>query len=140
MTRTCGGTMSGNCATGSAVMAMMPAMVMTVEMTNASRGRRMNSDEIVMAYCFCVEAEGGATVGLTVMPGRTRCWPWTMTLSPACRPAVMAIRPSRDDAGLDALLLDHVLVVDDEQVGAGLVLGDRGLRHGDRHRHLARPR
>ena len=40
--------MSGNCATGIAVMAMMPAMVMTVEMTKASRGRRMNSDEIVM--------------------------------------------------------------------------------------------
>ena len=60
-------------ATGIAVMAMMPAMVMTVEMTNASRGRRMNSDEIVMIYCFCVEAEGGATLGLTVMPGRTRC-------------------------------------------------------------------
>ena len=67
--------MSGNCATGIAVMAMMPAMVMTVEMTKASRGRRMNSDEIVMIYCFCVEAAGGATLGLTVMPGRTRCWP-----------------------------------------------------------------
>jgi len=43
----------------------------------------MNSDEIVMAYCFCVEADGGATLGLTVMPGLTRCWPWTITRSPS---------------------------------------------------------
>src|ERR1044072_1842116 len=49
VTRTCGGTMSGNCATGRAVMASRPAMVMTVETTKASRGRRMNSDESVMA-------------------------------------------------------------------------------------------
>ncbi len=41
--------MSGNCATGSAVMASRPAMVMTAETTKASRGRRMNSDEMVMA-------------------------------------------------------------------------------------------
>lgn len=36
MTVTCGGTMSGNCATGSAVIAIKPAMVMTVEMTKAA--------------------------------------------------------------------------------------------------------
>src|SRR5512143_3149440 len=41
--------MSGNCATGSAAIASSPAMVMTVETTKASRGRRMNSDEMVMA-------------------------------------------------------------------------------------------
>ncbi len=64
--------MSGNCATGIAVMAMMPAMLMTVEMTKASRGRRMNSDAMLMCRYF-FEAAGGATLGLTVMPGRTRC-------------------------------------------------------------------
>jgi hypothetical protein len=53
-------------------MAMMPAMLMTVEMTKASRGRRMNSDAMLMCRYF-FEAAGGATLGLTVMPGRTRC-------------------------------------------------------------------
>jgi hypothetical protein len=42
---TCGGTISGNCATGIAVKAMMPASVMTMAMTKASRGRSMNRPE-----------------------------------------------------------------------------------------------
>src|SRR5438034_5241712 len=38
--------MSGNCATGSRVIAMRPASVMTIEMTKASRGRSMKTSEI----------------------------------------------------------------------------------------------
>ena len=37
---TCGGTMSGNCAIGSARSAISPASVSTIEMTAARRGRR----------------------------------------------------------------------------------------------------
>jgi hypothetical protein len=42
---TCGGTMSGNCAIGIAVIAMRPASVMTMAMTKASRGRSMKMPE-----------------------------------------------------------------------------------------------
>src|SRR5450432_795393 len=38
--------MSGNCATGSAKMAMIPASVMTIAMTKASRGRSTKMAEI----------------------------------------------------------------------------------------------
>ena len=79
--------MSGNWATGNTVMAIRPAMEMTVEMTNASRGRRMKTDEMVMAQPFCGAEVAGAVVGLTVMPGRTLCWPWMMTFSPAFSPS-----------------------------------------------------
>ena len=37
-----------------------------------------------------------ASVGATVMPARTRCWPWMMTFSPAFSPSVTASSPSRD--------------------------------------------
>ncbi len=40
--------MSGNCATGSRVMAMIPASVMTIEMTKASRGRSIKTSEITV--------------------------------------------------------------------------------------------
>ncbi len=39
--------MSGNCATGMRVIASAPAMVMTIAMTIASRGRRMKTEEII---------------------------------------------------------------------------------------------
>ena len=42
---TCGGTISGNCAIGIAAIAMMPASVMTMETTKASRGRSMKMPE-----------------------------------------------------------------------------------------------
>jgi len=40
--------MSGNCATGSTVSAIRPAIEITVETTKASRGRRMKTEEMVM--------------------------------------------------------------------------------------------
>ena len=50
LTCTCGGTMSGNCATGSAPSAITPAIEMTIEMTIASRGRWMKTEEIIAAF------------------------------------------------------------------------------------------
>ena len=47
LTSTCGGTMSGNCAIGSAPSAITPAIEMTIAMTIASRGRWMKTEEII---------------------------------------------------------------------------------------------
>jgi len=44
---TCGGTISGNCATGIWKIAMKPASVMTIDTTKASRGRSMKMPEIM---------------------------------------------------------------------------------------------
>ena len=57
-------------------------------------------------------ARPAPSLGATVMPARTRCWPWMMTLSPAFSPSSTASRPSRAVPSLDPPLLDHVLVVD----------------------------
>ena len=79
---TCGGTISGNCAIGIAVMAMRPASVMTIEMTKASRGRSMKMPEIIR---FSFPAP---TVAATTWPGRTFWMPSTMTSSPSLSPSV----------------------------------------------------
>src|SRR6202021_815097 len=50
VTVTCGGTMSGNCATGICKSASAPAMVMTNAITIASRGRSTKTAEI-MGFC-----------------------------------------------------------------------------------------
>ena len=55
-TLTWGGTMSGNCATGMTDSAMRPAIEMTMEMTKASRGRRMNTAEIMAMLLSPAEA------------------------------------------------------------------------------------
>jgi hypothetical protein len=41
--------MSGNCETGIEKIAISPASVMTIEITNASRGRSMNTEEITLS-------------------------------------------------------------------------------------------
>src|SRR5713226_3035067 len=50
VTVTCGGTISGNCATGMCVAASAPAMEMTNAMTIARRGRSTKTAEI-MGFC-----------------------------------------------------------------------------------------
>src|SRR5882672_2598770 len=57
VTETCGGTISGNCATGIWKIASRPARVMTIETTNARRGRSMKTPDIMAA-------------GLAADPGR----------------------------------------------------------------------
>ena len=49
VTWTCGGTMSGNCATGMRSSASAPAIVMMIAMTIASRGRSTKTAEIMRA-------------------------------------------------------------------------------------------
>ena len=55
--------------------------------------------------------------------------PSTITFSPSRRPEVTTTSVSRLGPGLDAALLDLVLVVDDQHVVAGLVDLQGGLRH-----------
>src|SRR3546814_6930767 len=74
VTETCGGTISGNWATGMREMAMIPASVMTTAITIASRGRSKKMDE-GMAHSLRAAAAAG-TAGVTgaastAIPGRT---------------------------------------------------------------------
>src|SRR5260370_38866097 len=123
--------MSGNCATGSDVMAIRPAMVMTVETTKASRGRRMNSDEIVMASLLRRGGSGGRHCR---RHGHAR--PHTLL---ALDDHLLARLQSLGDgdhavarrAGLHSALLGHVLVFDDVDVGPRLADCDGRLRSAD---------
>ncbi len=58
--------MSGNCATGMTPMAMAPARVMTMAMTNARRGRSMK-----MAENMGAQFPGAVLAAVTTCPGRT---------------------------------------------------------------------
>ena len=87
--------MSGNCATGMRSIASAPAIVMTIAMTIASRGRAMKTAEIigwlVPLSCLARSAGFGVIGGLagpgeTTMPGRARCTPSTMTMAPSVKP------------------------------------------------------
>src|SRR5580700_557766 len=115
--------MSGYCATGIAPMARAPASVMTIETTNASRGRSMKISEIIssarsLQSCFLhdlarphflnavddhvfafMQTRGDDHVGIAIAPG------------------------------LHAALFDLVLIVDDQDVIAGLVGLQRCLRN-----------
>src|SRR5476651_37864 len=121
--------MSGNWATGSAVIAMRPAIDMTVEMTNASRGRRMKTDEIVIGLPRFRERSGRRS-GVHRHAGPHFLLTLHDHLVAGLQPALDARQAIARDADLDRAMLDHVLVVDDEDERAGLVEGDRGLLHG----------
>src|SRR6476661_4830384 len=107
--------MSGNCATGMATIARMPASVMTIETTKASRGRSIKMSEIM-------SASGRRQLGFLDHLARTH-------LLDAVDDHVVALVQARGDndigvlvlAGLDAALLDFVPAVDHQHIGAGLV-------------------
>src|SRR4051812_39106832 len=106
-----------------AMIARMPANVMTIETTKASRGRSMKMSEIM-------SASGRRQLGfLHHLAGPD--------FLDAVDDDVLALAQARGDddvgilviSGLDAALLDLVLVVDHQEVRAGLVDLHRGLRH-----------
>ena len=108
---------------------MRPASVMTIEMTNASRGRSMKTVEITGS------ARRRRTAGPSpapTWPGRTFCTPSTITLSPSLHAGFDDDIGALLRAGLDAPLLDLVLAVDDQHVMAGLVDLERRLRASTR--------
>src|SRR5271156_1344179 len=66
VTETCGGTISGYCATGIARKANAPAIVVTMAMTIARRGR---STKIADNMAQLLSGAGGSGVGRTGAPG-----------------------------------------------------------------------
>ncbi len=69
------------------------------------------------------------TVGVTLMPGRTRMSPLTTTLSPALTPDRTMRRPSREAADLDRAVLQAVALAEDEHELAVLVRADGRVTH-----------
>src|SRR4029077_20892091 len=128
----CGGTMSGNCATGSTDIASTPAMVMTVETTKASRGRRMNSDEMVMRLLLRLCGRGCDRAGRHGHAVPDALLALHDDLVAGFQPFGDDQLAAARDAGLPPLQVHHVLVVDGEEIGPGLVEGDGLLRH-DNH-------
>ena len=112
-------------------MAMMPASVMTMAMTKASRGRSMKMPENIRL------SFPARRVAATTWPGRTFWMPSTMTSSPSLRPLVTTMSRALLDAGRDAPQLDLLRVVDHEHVAAGLIELDGGLRNDQRRSRRA---
>src|SRR5258705_882452 len=113
--------MSGNWATGSAVSAKRPAMVMTVETTKASRGRRMNSDEMVMALLLGLGGCGRSQARRHRHALAHALLALDDDLVAGLQPLVGHPHAVAHAAGLPAAQLGHGLVVDDEEIGTGLV-------------------
>src|SRR5476651_2831182 len=129
--------MSGNWATGNAVMAMRPAIEITVEMTNASRGRRMKTDEIVIGLPRLRE-RCGSGAGVHHHAGPHFLLALDDHLVAGLQSALDAGQSVARYAGLDRSLLDRVLVADHEDERAGLVDGDGALLHGQHRGRVLR--
>ena len=96
LTVTCGGTMSGNCATGSAPSAITPAITMTIAMTIASRGR----------YQLWRHDDPGPDALLSLNhDALTRLYPF-----------IYDGEPIADGADTDAALLHLVVLADDKHI------------------------
>ena len=78
--------MSGYCAIGITNSDSSPAIVMTIAITVASRGRSMKMAEN-MAQPWL--SGGGAGLAITAAPGRRLSIPCTTTCSPPLRPSSM---------------------------------------------------
>src|SRR5476649_930600 len=126
--------MSGNCATGRTWSEITPAMTMTVEMTKASRGRRMKTDEIVMGLLLC--RRGRRVRRRHGHAGVDPLLALDDDLFARLEALADGDQAVAHDAGLDPPLLDDVLVAQHEQRGAALVDRDRRLRHGDHGRNV----
>src|ERR1700688_280781 len=122
--------MSGNWAIGITVMAMMPASVMTMAMTKASRGRSMKMLENIVS----VSRHGARRHDLT---GTYLLYPLDnhqFSLFEAVRHDNF---PSLLDAGRHASQLDLLRLVDHQDIAAGLIELDGGLRNHQRRSRLA---
>src|SRR6516162_1497474 len=126
--------MSGNCATGIAWIARMPASVMTIETTNASRGRSMKMSEIM----------GSSSASRRGLHHRFLHQLAGPHLLNAVDDHVLAFFEARRDdhigvavgAGLHRAPLDLVLAVDDERIVAGLINLEGSLRDDQARRIL----
>ena len=128
LTCTWGGTISGNCATGSA-RERDHAGDRDDDRDDDRQPRAVDEDRGDHRGVRSRQPAGdGASCGATVIPARMRCCPWTTTRSPGFHPLLDDGEPLAVGAEPDAALLDLVVLADDKHVGAGLVDGDGGLR------------
>ena len=127
VTWTCGGTMSGNCATGMRVNAIRPAIVMTSAMTTASRGRSTKIAEIT-DYPPAAEGGGLAGPGETTSLGTDALHALGNDQLPFLEPARHDRRRGRRLAEMDAPDLRPILLIDDVDIVALLVGQHRGAR------------
>src|SRR6266851_3379564 len=142
--------MSGNCATGMRVSAIAPAMVMTMAMTMARRGRVMKTPEIMArsssagarrrrgraaggrawrAGCRRLDAGGAGRDRLSRAHALDALDDDALAFA---EPAGHRRQRRRRLAELDAALLRLVVAVDDVDVVAHLVGEYRGARHRQR--------
>ena len=148
VTDTCGGTMSGNCATGMRIIASAPASVgddgdddREARPVDEDGGDHARSAPRPAAAPPGVAVRGAATgAGFTGWPGRTRCRPSTTTVSPPCRPSSITAVSAGGAAERDVAPRRAVVLAHHEDEGALLVLQHGRARQGDGHAPAPRPR
>src|SRR5262245_15577033 len=128
VTSTWGGTMSGSCATGMRNRDSNPPSVMTIEMTIASRGRSMKTEEIM--------ASAPAGDGRD----RRRCYRrvGSRPLDALDNDLLSLLQAFNNGGGLrsylaeaHAALAGDVVIIDHIHIAALLIGEDRGTRDGD---------
>src|SRR5271154_3728573 len=125
--------MSGNCATGIDAMAMMPASVMTMEMTKARRGRSTKMAEILAS----TSRAGSHHRALHRLPGPHLLHAVDDHLLAGLEAGVDHDVGVLVGTGGEAPHLHLVVVGDDQRVVAGLIHLQRGL--GDHQALLLLP-
>src|SRR5215218_10414572 len=136
VTSTCGGTMSGNCATGICSSDIAPAITVTMAMTMARRGRSTKTFDIMASPRLrWVRAGGGQVAGRSRRNDGAGPCPLRALRDdqrPRLEPALDHGLAGRPAAEPDPPLLDLVAFADHENEGSRLVDLHRGLRdhHG----------
>ena len=99
-------------------------------MTFERTGRSMKNLEIMAATPHLADACGCSifvSCGSIFWPGITRRSPAITTRSSGFRPLSITRRPSSSGADLHLALLDHIVLVDHQQIAAALVAAERGV-------------
>src|SRR5215218_749806 len=136
VTSTCGGTMSGNCATGICSSDIAPAITVTMAMTMARRGRSTKTFDIMASPRLRRDGAGGGQVARRPRrhdgAGPRPLGAFRDDQRPGLQPALDHGLAGRPAAEPDPPLLDLVAFADHENEGPRLVDLHRGLRdhHG----------
>src|SRR5271166_3128453 len=135
--------MTGYCSTGSLRSVTKPKTIVTIAITFANTGRSMKKREITSGVSRAALGIGGRRRGrlavrrLDLASGSRALEP--VHDDPVALPHPLVHHPHRtfdDRAQVDAPVLDHVLVVHDEQILAALVGRHGGLGNEQRRAML----